>query len=163
MDSSALIKRYHNEKGTNQVDILFDTLVTRKPRCMVTSIWSIPETIATLNRKKNEGKIDLDRFKELLANFFHEIDMIEIIPVDTEKIINSIPFIMEHNLNSADALHLSAIKDAGEIADHFKGRVIVVTSDKRLLKVSKEEGFETLNPEEIEPVTVQELIKNCAF
>lgn len=100
MDSSALIKRYHNEKGTNQVDILFDTLTTRKPRCMVTSIWSIPETIATLNRKKNEGKIDLDRFKELLANFFHEIDMLEIIPV---------------------------------------------------------------YPEEIEPVTVQELIKNCAF
>lgn len=69
MDSSALIKRYHKEKGTNQVDILFDTLMIRKPKCMV-------------------------------------------------------------------------------------------TSDKRLLKVSKEEGFEILDTEEVEPGTVRELIGN---
>lgn len=55
----------------------------------------------------------------------------------------------DYFLNSADALHLSAIKEAGEIAKHIEGTVIMVTSDKRLLKVSENEGFKTVNPERI--------------
>ena len=52
IDACALVKRYHKEKGTDRVDVLFDTLIGRKPKCLITSIISIPETIATLNRKK---------------------------------------------------------------------------------------------------------------
>ena len=87
---------------------------------MITSIISIPETIATLNRKKNEGKIETAQFKEILANLFDEVDMLDTITVDDERILGSISLITKHNLNSADALHLSAIKEAGEIAKHKK-------------------------------------------
>ena len=41
IDSCALVKRYHKEKGTDQVDVLFDTLIGRKPKCLITSIISI--------------------------------------------------------------------------------------------------------------------------
>ncbi len=160
IDSSALVKRYHKEKGTDKVDLLFDTLRVREPKCLITSIWSIPETIATMNRKKNEGKIEATKLKDILANLFNEIDMLDTITVDEERILGSISLITEHNLNSADALHLSAIKEAGEIADYIEGTVIVVTSDKRLLKASENEGFKTLNPEEVELFTINELIES---
>ncbi len=159
IDSCALVKRYHKEKGTDQVDVLFDTLIGRKPKCLITSIISIPETVATLNRKKNEGKIVTAQFKEILANLFDEVDMLDIITVDEERILGSIPLITKYNLNSADALHLSAITEAGVIAKYIERTVIMVTSDKRLLKVSGNEGFKTLNPEEVDVITIKELIE----
>ena len=159
IDSCALVKRYHKEKGPEQVDILFDTLIGRKPKCLITSIISIPETVATLNRKKNEGKIGTIQFKEILANLFDEVDMLDTITVDEERILGSIPLITKHNLNSVDTLHLSAIKEAGEIAKDIEGTVIMVTSDKRLLMVSENEGFKTLNPEEVDVITIKGLIE----
>lgn len=159
IDACALVKRYHKEKGTDQVDVLFDTLIGRKPKCLITSIISIPETIATLNRKKNEGKIKYSQLKEILANLINEVDMLDTITVDEERILGSIPLITKHNLNSVDALHLSAIKEAGEIAKYVEGTVIIVTSDKRLLKVSENEGFKTLNPEEVDLITIKGLFE----
>ena len=126
IDSCALVKRYHKEKGTDQIDILFDTLIGKKPKCLITSIVSIPETIATLNRKKNEGKIGSLQLKEILANLFNEVDMLDTITVDEERILGSIPLITKNNLNSVDALHFSAIKEAGEIAKYIEGIVIIV-------------------------------------
>lgn len=159
IDACALVKRYHKEKGTDQVDVLFDTLIGRKPKCLITSIISIPETIATLNRKKNEGKIKYSQLKEILANLINEVDMLDTITVDEERILGSISLITRHNLNSVDALHLSAIKEAGEIAKYIEGTVIIVTSDKRLLKVSENEGFKTLNPEEVDVITIKGFIE----
>lgn len=159
IDACALVKRYHKEKGTDQVDVLFDTLIGRKPKCLITSIISIPETIATLNRKKNEGKIKYSQLKEILANLINEVDMLDTITVDEERILRSISLITRHNLNSVDALHLSAIKEAGEIAKYIEGTVIIVTSDKRFLKVSENEGFKTLNPEEVDVITIKGFIE----
>ncbi len=159
IDACALVKRYHKEKGTDRVDVLFDTLIGRKPKCLITSIISIPETIATLNRKKNEGKIRYSQLKEILANLINEVDMLDTITVDEERILGSIPLITKHNLNSVDALHLSAIKEAGEIAKYVEGTVIIVTSDKRLLKVSENEGFKTINPEEVDLITIKGLLE----
>lgn len=158
IDANALVKRYHREKGTDQIDTLFDTLIERKPKRLISSIWSIPEVIATLNRKKNEGKIDSASLKNIIANLLNEVDMLDSITLDEERVLGSIPLIMEHNLNSADALHLSAIKEAKEIAEYIEGIVIVVTSDKRLLKAAEGEDFQTLNPEESEFSTINELI-----
>lgn len=73
--------------------------------------------------------------------------------------LGSISLITKHNLNSADALHLSAIKEAGVLAKHIEGAVIMVTSDKRLLKVSENEGFKSLNPEEVDLITIKRLIE----
>ena len=93
----------------------------------------------------------------------NEVDMLDTIldtiTVDEERILGSIPPITKHNLNSVDALHLSAIKEAGEIAKYVEGTVIIVTSDKRLLKVSENEGFKTINPEEVDLITIKGLLE----
>ena len=158
IDSSALVKRYHKEKGTDLVDALLDFLLAKKPTHLITSMWAIPETIATLNRKKNEGKIEATQLIDILANLLTEIDIFDTITVDEERILGSIPYITMHNLNSSDALHLSAIKEAGEIAKYVEGTIIVITSDKRLLKASEDEGFKALNPEEVEMNIINELL-----
>ena len=158
IDSSALVKRYHKEKGTDLVDALLDFLLAKKPVHLITSMWAIPETIATLNRKKNEGKIEATQLIDILANLLTEIDIFDTITVDEERILGSIPYITIHNLNSSDALHLSAIKEAGEIAKYVEGTIIVITSDKRLLKASEDEGFKALNPEEVEMNIINELL-----
>ncbi len=148
VDSSALVKRYHEEKGTNAVDYVFDMLVKEAPKRLLTSTWAIPETMATLNRKKNEGKIEKAEFNELLAVFFTEMDAINIITVDEKLLIDSLDNILKYNLNSADALHLATAKEVNQIIRPIKGRLVLLAADKRLLKAAQGERFQVFNPEE---------------
>lgn len=96
IDSSALVKRYHREKGTDRIDLLLDSLLKKKPISLITSVWSMPETIATLNRKKNEGKIETAELKDILANLIIEIDIFDMITLDEERVLGSIPLITKH-------------------------------------------------------------------
>ena len=72
MDPSAFVKRYHDEKGTELVNELFKKLETREER-FTTSVWSIAESVAVLNRIKNKVKMKEDDFAKILMAFFSEI------------------------------------------------------------------------------------------
>jgi len=50
LDTSALVKRYHQETGTKIIDKIFDS----EEKVIIISNISISEFVSALNRKKNE-------------------------------------------------------------------------------------------------------------
>lgn len=67
-DTSALVKRYHEERGTGYIDRVFDS----KDRIVISSL-TILETTSTFKKKKNEGKLSEEEFYSLLVNFFSDV------------------------------------------------------------------------------------------
>ena len=147
MDPSALAKRYHTEDGSLIMDVLFEYLLPEKNKRIVTSLWSLGETISVLNRKKNEKGIKEDEFRKILASFLNDTLGFSIVSVNDDLILPSFGYILKHNLNSADALHLKSIIKVREIIKDFGDDVVLVASDKRLVRAAKLEGFEVIDPE----------------
>lgn len=147
LDTSALIKHYHEEAGTDAMNFLLNAIISGKATGIISSLV-LPETISSINRKKNEGFIEKSNFEKILSVFYEELKYFKILPIDEQKIISAVSLILKHNLNSADALHLtSALSEKHLITpgeDYF-----FVCCDKRLLIAAKKEKLKTLNPEEI--------------
>jgi len=145
LDTSALIKRYHNEDGTDVMNALMEAIISEKARGVISS-FVMPETISALNRKRNAGLVAKKVFKELLTVFYEELKHLKIISVDDRRIVKSIPYILKYNLNSADALHLVCAlseKDSIDPAEQY----FFICCDERLIKAATKEGVDVINPE----------------
>ena len=158
LDPSALVKRYHIESGSDTVDYLLDKLLSNDKKLGITSIWSIPEIIAALNRRKNEQKVSVKKFSLLVSAFLNEVSKFFTVDFNQGKIVESVSLILKHNLNSVDALHLVSIKESNEIAKLVGNSLVVVAADERLLRSAMMEGFEVLNPEVSEKNDVDKLL-----
>jgi len=158
MDPSALVKRYHDEKGTELVNKLFKKLETGEER-FTTSVWSIAESAAVLNRIKNKLKMKEDDFAKVLMAFFSEIKQFHFLEVNDERVLASIPYSLAHNINSSDALHLKTLKDVERAVNLLGEKVVLVAADKRLLRAAKNEGITTFNPEEDAEKKLDDLVK----
>ena len=78
-DTSALVKRYYEEDGTDRVDTLIDDPETT---VLITSL-SILETVSAFRRKYNSGDITEHEMEALLVVFFREaLTDFVILPVD---------------------------------------------------------------------------------
>lgn len=158
MDPSALVKRYHDEKGTELVNELFKKLEATEER-FTTSAWSIAESAAVLNRIKNRVKIKEGDFAEILMSLLSEIKQFYFLKVTDERVLASIPYSLTYNINSSDALHLKTLKDLERAVDLLGEKIVLVAADKRLLRAAKSEGVATFNPEEDAEKKLDDLLK----
>lgn len=158
MDPSALVKRYHDEKGTELVNKLFKKFETGEAR-FTTSVWSIAESAAVLNRIKNKLKMKEDDFAKILMAFFAEIKESHFLEVNDERVLASIPYSLAHNINSSDALHLKTLKDVEKAVKVLGEKIVLVAADRRLLRAAKSERVATLNPEEDAEKKLHDLLK----
>lgn len=145
IDTSALVKRYHDEIGTKVVNILMDAIVSGRASGLILSLV-LTETISTLNRKMNERVLDKGLFDKLIAVLYEELQHFTILSLDDRKVVSSITYIMQYSLNSADALHLTAAVMARQSMD-AKDDYVFVSCDKRLVTAAKKENLSILNPE----------------
>ena len=145
LDASAWVKRYHSESGSDSIDLLFKQAI--KPKRIVTSIWSLGETFATLNRNKNRFKITENDFNKIANAFLTDCEVIHLLPLSDDHLFKSIGYIKKYNLNSADAYHLSNTIDLKESLADLNYDIIFVSSDDRLIKSVKSEGLKVFNPE----------------
>lgn len=160
LDPSALVKRYHQEKGTKLVDRLFEELQPSPSRHVgITSVWSIAESIAVLNRARNEFGIPEEEWQRLLATLTSEIRLFHFLEISDERVLWSIPYALSHNLNSADALHLKTLLDVKRALEGTSDQVLLVASDKRFLRAAQAEGIVTFNPEEDTQARLVQLLR----
>jgi uncharacterized protein len=150
MDTSALIKHYHEEVGTDAVNRLLSAVLSEKAQGLVSSL-ALPETISTLNHKKNNRLITQKKFDEIISIFYEEMKYFNIISAADQFIVSSIPYILKHNLNSADAIHLTTALSEYTLSK-ATGAFYFVCCDKRLLSAAKQEKLKTINPETIRDV-----------
>jgi len=138
LDSSALVKRYTKEAGTDFVQSILAT-----PGLITTSKLTYPEILSALMRKVRAGEIEkktlngiVDKFDKDWHHFlvldFHN-DLLPVVKMLIEK----------HPLKAADAIHLSS---ALWLKLSSKTDVTFVASDSNLLKAALAEKIQVMNP-----------------
>jgi len=138
LDTSALVKRYHSEKGTDKIDKIF----SQDDRAIVISSISLTEMVSALNRKKEDKIILKEDLKIALSKFFHDaIKDFLILEIDGEHIKGSITLVLKRNIRTLDALQLAVALSLKEL------KVTFVCADKKLVSVAEKEGLQTINPE----------------
>lgn len=131
LDTSALVKRYHSEKGTDRIDRIF----AEDDRAIVISSISITEMVSALNRKKEDKIISKEDLDIALSKFFHDaIKDFLVLELDGEHIKDSIMLVLKRNIRTLDALQLAVALSLKEL------KVTFVCADKNLFLLRKRKG-----------------------
>jgi len=128
VDSSAFAKRYIQEDGSEDVD-----LILQSASDLALCIVLVPEIISGLNRRLREGflsKRDYGKAKTQLLEDVHDATVIQLTP---SVISHSVKLLENNVLRAMDALHVACALEWP--ADLF------VTSDKRQLIAAKKAGL----------------------
>lgn len=148
LDASAYAKYYYPEPGTEIVEALVRGLPDAQARRLVVTAMTIAETFAVLNRRRNELRMSDDEFELVAHRLLEEVSHVTHWRLHDEDLLNATALIPAYNLNASDALHLFTAMRLNGILDRTRGDCIVmVASDRRLLRAADAEGLQTLDPE----------------
>lgn len=139
-DTSALVKRYYDEPGSEVVDSLVESEDTK----VVLTAIAVVETVSAFRRKYNRDDIPEKAVDELLAAFFDEaLSDFLIVPTEEALLTHSFDLILERDLRTLDSLQLSAaLSVSGEVEE-----MTFVCADQELVSVAEDRGLNTLNPD----------------
>lgn len=144
LDSSSIVKRYIEEKGSQVVDVIYEKAEAEKLR-FAFSIWNAGEVLGVFDKHLSRGLLSKDAFKTALSDFLSEsikmtrLGSLQILPITTKTLIESWLLILKHHLYMADALQVSASKEVG--------CNLLLSADDQLIQVAKKEGIDAVNIE----------------
>jgi len=108
------------------------------------------EIISVLARKKNAGLMTAAVFSQAMVDFRAEVigavDF-QLVGVDDALVFASHPLIEKYSLNATDALVLRSALDVATLKQQAGHKVVLLTSDRRLLNAARLEGIQILAPE----------------
>jgi predicted nucleic acid-binding protein len=91
-DTSALVKRYHEELGTERIDAIIENSDTE----IIVSSLLIVETASAFRRKYNRNEISEVELNESIGVFFREaLDAFVIVPLEESLLTFSFDLILE--------------------------------------------------------------------
>lgn len=137
LDTSALIKRYIWEAGSEQVRQLF-----KDKAMIITSKVAYPEVYAALTRRMREGDLTRDQHRQVCRLFEREWPAYLIVEVHDEILRLSRDLIEKYPLRGFDAIHLASAKSIGK---QLKTLITFGGADQRLLESAEAEGFKLLS------------------
>jgi len=136
-DTSALIKRYISERGSDKVDELFDIAT----QIFVSAITKT-ESHSTLRRLRSEHHLTTREYKALKSNIEDDFKYFVSIPFTYEIESSAIKLIERHQLKTLDSIQLATAIYCKLIIDN------VVAADFKLIKSANSEKLKTINPTE---------------
>lgn len=132
-DTSALIKRYVEEDGTEDVDRLWD-----ESSAIATSIIAFAETISALSRRRCEGVLSDREYAETVAAFKRDFSSYILVPVNQSLNYSIEGLLSRHSLRGFDAIHLAS---AVIFAGLKNNGVRFACFDRTLNRAAAEEGL----------------------
>jgi predicted nucleic acid-binding protein len=138
LDSSALVKRYLEEVGSNTV-----RSVITSAAAIATSKLSFPEMLSAFMRKRRAGEIGSKALYGVVHKFETDWYHFFIIEFHDELLPKVKTLVEKHPLKAADAVHLSS---ALWLKQTTKADLTFVTSDSNLLKAALAEKLQVMNP-----------------
>ena len=143
-DTSAIIKLYHAEIGTDFMESVF----SNNDISMIISELTMIEFSSALARKVRVGEISVDARKEAIRNFDKDcLNRFIIRLLDTGIVKTAREIIDRHgdrfSIRTLDAIQLSAY--LSEKSDVF------VCADINLISICRSEGVSVINPESPQP------------
>lgn len=142
-DTSALIKLYHEEVGTEQVEEIFG----RTDNSIIISELSIVEFYSTLARKRRRGEIAPQAQEEALKSFEEDCASRFVVAPLTTAIVQKAKELLRTHGNSSALRALDALQLAASLVSRLEEEMVFVCADARLLEIGRLEGLEVLNPE----------------
>lgn len=146
IDSSAYVKEYHDETGSDQVHRIFENS-NKGFDVILISLWTISETINAIDKHFMRHELNEEEYRTVLGAIFSDLlDMMEnknlkIIVIETNLVKMSWEYISSEHLSAADSLHLvTAIRSN---ADLF------YAADKKLIRVAMSKNLKAVDVEEI--------------
>jgi predicted nucleic acid-binding protein len=130
-DTSAFVKRYLEEPGTDKV-----IEICRQADDLVLSVVCLPEMISTLNRLVRDGKLPAADYEKMRDLILKEIEDAEICYVTPEVVTQTIRCLENSVLRAMDALHLGCALAVEP--DLF------VSSDRRQIEAADKERLTTM-------------------
>lgn len=144
LDTSGVVKRYVEERGTEVLDRLYEVAEAGDVTASF-SIWNVGEVLGVLDRYRTRGVINDEEFGALLRSLTSEtmkmirLGSIHVLPITSGNLVESWALVLRRHLYEADALQISSAKEAG--CDLLLG------ADDRLIQAAREEGIEAINVE----------------
>jgi predicted nucleic acid-binding protein len=139
LDSSVLVKRYVKERGTREIDRLFD-----EQRTLLTSSIAWSECLAALSRKRHDGSLSVrghDRASTAMAAEWRSLNEIGVTREIRERVRE---LLSRAPLRGMDAIHLASALWAEA---RLGGEVVLYCSDKRLVRAARSLGLTVTDPE----------------
>ncbi len=142
-DTSAIVKRYHQEDGSDFIDKLFAEADIE----FVISDISIIEFYSALSLKVRVGEIDEENFVSLRKLFSQDIkrELYEVAEFTNSEKLESTKLLLKyakkHSLKTLDAMQLSVVKTVSQ--PELKA---VVCADEKFCKIIALEGLPVINP-----------------
>ncbi len=153
LDSSALIKRYQNELGTEALNARLRG-EAKGLRSVFTSVLTYAEIHATFARRAREKLLSAEE-AAAVQDEFHADWVLSIGPIELGTgVLAFVPGLVRgFPLRGADAIHLASalwLRDMARLGmrvDQYTGPLVFVCSDKRLAKAAAKSHLEVFNPE----------------
>ncbi len=146
LDTSALLKRYLKEIGSESIDILYDALERDSNLDnLVFSSWNLGEAFGAIDARCQRHDISEEAMAEALSLLsletkkFVAMRKVTIVPLGTRILSKSRSLVLKYHIYQADALQLESAKQVQ--ANVF------VSADRRLVDCARSEQLEVLNPE----------------
>jgi predicted nucleic acid-binding protein len=138
LDSSALVKRYVAEQGTEEVLALFTS--DSPPVC---SRIAHVEASAAFARRAHEGMLTPRQRDKLLERLTQDLAECRILEVTADIVRSSVTLVRQQPLRAYDAIQLASALWAGK---HIDPRVRFVSADRSLARVARVVGLEDVVP-----------------
>lgn len=146
-DASALIKRYAPENGSELVNELFHQLPVQQMSCATIGILEI---VATLVRKRNDGRLPSELFTQAMIELDREIiaNKAFITTAISDRVaLSALDLIAQYNINATDAIILRSCLTLHHALQNRGDHLILWSCDKRLLRAARSEGIDVFDPE----------------
>ncbi len=145
MDSSALIKHYLTEKGSNWINNLFDPM---QGNLLYISRVTDAEFASSLSRRVREGAISqADHANSLNRYFYQQLVFLRIVEMDTALTAKAAQLTLTRALRSNDSIQLASAIKINALFVTYKASLIFLSADVRLLAAAQAEGLLVDNPE----------------
>ena len=140
LDSSALVKRYVPESGSDELRVIF-----ADPENLVTSRLTWVEVFSALARRLRERSMTPPQHASGNTSLSADFIGFGVIEISREVAERAAQLCETHGLRSGDSIHLSsALLIRGEGARE----VVFITADRSLARISEREGLRPLVPGE---------------
>jgi len=145
VDTSALVKRYVTEIGSNWMKMLTDPTSENK---IILSRITWVELISAFARLQREGKVNPDDVNTNIQALRYDWEtQYQIVEVDKELIETAGDLVQKHPLRAYDSIQLaSALKLFPVFEKTTPNAFTFISADDRLLTVAKAEGLRIDNP-----------------
>jgi predicted nucleic acid-binding protein len=143
LDSSAWVKRYFQETGSEAVDLLFE----QRP-VLACSPLGLIEVGSAMARKRNAGEVTGEEFGLKRASLLKDWQRFLRIELTPSVALRAFEATGAYGLRGADSLHLASALALKEQLGPDSGEFALVTSDREMKTAALKAGLAVVDPRE---------------